>query len=443
VLKPVLCTTGIVSPLLALAAASLLAWLVLLGARGGFWLTRERLDGPPAPRAGPWPAVAAVVPARDEAAFIGQSLASLLDQDYPGELRIVLVDDGSTDGTARIAAETAAARSAAARLAIVRGQPLPAGWVGKVWAMAQGVEAARTVAPPADLLWFTDADIRHDRQNLRRLVAKVETEGRDLVSLMVLLRCATVWERLLIPPFVFFFQKLYPFAWVNDPRRRLAAAAGGCVILRRFVLERAGGLRRIRDALIDDCALARLVKGGGGEGRPASLWLGLTRRAESLRGYDDLRGIWAMVARSAYTQLGCSPPMLGATVLGMGLIYLVPPLVALSLPLHGDGLAALLAALAWGLMALAVAPTLRLYDQPLVLAPLLPAAAFLYTLMTLDSARAHRLGRGGAWKGRVAVHHVPPARPKGSRHPRPERASAESRGPLSGETAGGEGRQRP
>jgi hypothetical protein len=166
-------------------------------------------------------------------------------------------------------------------------------------------------------------------------------------------------------------------------------------------------------------------RAGGGEGRPASLWLGLTRRVRSLRGYDDLRGIWAMVARSAYTQLGRSPPMLGATVLGMGLVYLVPPLVALSLPLHRDGLAALLAALAWVLMALAIAPTLRLYGQPLLLAPALPAAAFLYTLMTLDSARAHRLGRGGAWKGRVAVRHVPPARPS-QRHPRPE-PKAESR----------------
>jgi hopene-associated glycosyltransferase HpnB len=391
-----------VSPLIALAGFSLLAWLVLLGARGGFWLTRERLDDPPAPRAGLWPAVAAVVPARNEAAFIGESLASLLDQDYPGELSIVLVDDGSSDGTARVAAETAAARSAAGRLAIVRGEPLPTGWVGKVWAMAQGVEAARTAAPAADLLWFTDADILHDPQNLRRLVAKAETEGRDLVSLMVLLRCVTVWERLLIPPFVFFFRKLYPFAWVNDPHRGTAAAAGGCVLLRRSVLEGTGGLHRIRDTLIDDCALARLVKREGGEGRPSSLWLGLTRWARSLRGYDDLRGIWAMVARSAYAQLGHSPIMLGATVLGMGLIYLVPALVALTIPLHGNGTAALLAALAWALMAGAIAPTLRLYGQPLVLAILLPAAAFLYVLMTLDSARAHRLGRGGAWKGRVA-----------------------------------------
>ena len=399
------------SLVLALAAASLLAWLALLGARGGFWLTRERLDGPPpTPFARPWPAVVAVVPARDEAAVIGDSLASLLDQDYPGELRVVLVDDGSTDGTARIAAETATARSAAGRLTVVPGKPLPAGWVGKVWAMAQGVEAARSLAPEADLLWFTDADIRHDRHNLHRLVARADSDGRDLVSLMVLLRCATFWERLLIPPFVFFFRKLYPFAWVNDRRRRLAAAAGGCVLLRRSVLERAGGLPRIRGALIDDCALARLVKREGGTGRPASLWLGLTRRARSLRGYDDLRGIWAMVARSAYAQLGHSPVMLGATVLGMGLIYLVPPVVALTFPLHGDGSAALVAALAWALMAGALAPTLRLYGQPLVLAPLLPAAAFLYVLMTLDSARAHRLGRGGVWKGRVAgaARSVPP-----------------------------------
>jgi hopene-associated glycosyltransferase HpnB len=378
----------------ALAALGLAAWASLLVARGGFWLARERIDTPP-DRAR-WPAVVAIVPARNEADVIGRSIRSLLDQDYPGPFHIVLVDDHSRDGTAEIARDVARAHPQGARLTIHRAAPLPPGWVGKIWALFQGLRRADDISQ-APFVWLTDADIEHDSANLRRLVARAESENRALVSLMVLLSCAGFWERLLIPPFVFFFQKLYPFAWVNDPKRRTAAAAGGCVLVRRAALDAAGGLEAIKAEIIDDCALARRVKAAG----HASLWLGLTTEVRSIRPYEGLAGIWSMVARSAYTQLRHSPWRLAGTVLGMALVYIAPPLLVLTYPLHGQALAAALGGLAWLLMSIAVLPTLRLYGQPARLAPLLPLAALLYSAMTLDSGLAHRRGRGGAWKGRV------------------------------------------
>ncbi len=389
----------------ALAGLSLAIWLYLLCARGGFWLTRERLDGEPAGRA-VWPAVVAIVPARNEAEVIGRSIGSLLSQDYPGRLDVILVDDHSSDGTADLARQAAEASPRGDRLIVVCAAPLPPDWVGKLWAMSEGLRQADAAAPEASLVWFTDADIAHDPASLRRLVAKAEDERRDLVSLMVLLSCEGFWERLLIPPFVFFFQMLYPFAWVNDRRRRIAAAAGGCVLVRREALRSAGGLRPIRDAIIDDCALARQIKGGGSGGR--SLWLGLTESVRSIRGYQGLGGIWSMVARSAYAQLGYSPVLLGLTLLGMAAVYLAPPLMLLTYPLHGDVLAAALGTAAWLLMSIAIWPTLRLYGQPVALAPLLPLAAAFYCAMTLDSALAHGRGRGGAWKGRTQGHMVGP-----------------------------------
>ncbi len=381
------------------ALLSVAIWLVLLVARGGFWLMRERLDGrDPAPAA--WPTVVAVVPARNEAEVIGRSVGSLVAQDYPGPFRIVLVDDHSQDDTASVAEEAARASGRAERLTIVRSRPLPQGWAGKVWALSEGVRHAGDLAPEAPFLWFTDADIEHDPSSLRLLVGKAEHEKRDLVSLMVLLSSEAFFERLLIPPFVFFFALLYPFAWSNDPGRRTAAAAGGCVLLRREALERAGGLAPIRGAIIDDCALGRLIKEGGRPGG-ASTWLGLTRNLRSIRPYEGLDDIWSMVARSAYTQLGYSPPLLAGTLLGMVLTYLAGPLALLLYPLHGSGFAALLGTAAWLLMSLAISPTLRLYRQPLWWAPLLPVAALFYCGMTFSSAFAHYRGRGGAWKGRV------------------------------------------
>jgi hopene-associated glycosyltransferase HpnB len=388
-----------ISLLIGAALVSVAIWLVLLFARGGFWRMAERLDDQfPAGLA--WPAVVAIVPARNEAEVIGRSIGSLLAQDYPGPFRIILVDDHSQDGTAAIAEAAAGARGRADRLAIVRSRALPEGWAGKVWALSEGLRHARDLAPEAPLVWFTDADIEHDPASLRRLVGKAEQEGRDLVSLMVLLSCEAPFERLLIPPFVFFFAMLYPFAWSNDPGRRTAAAAGGCVLLRREALDRAGGLKPISGAIIDDCALGRLIKR---QGRPggASTWLGLTRDLRSIRPYGGLDDIWSMVARSAYTQLGYSPVLLIGTLVGMVLTYLAGPLAFLSYPWHGSGFAALAGAVAWVLMSVAVTPTLRLYRQPLWLAPLLPVVALFYCAMTFSSAWAHYRGRGGAWKGRI------------------------------------------
>jgi hopene-associated glycosyltransferase HpnB len=392
----------------ALAAAAILSvliWLVLLLGRGGFWRMRDRLDGD-APDLPAWPAVVAVIPARNEAAAIARSVRSVVTQDYPGRLAVILVDDHSTDGTGSLAQSAAEAAGRADRLAVVRSRPLPQGWTGKLWALSEGLQAAREREPDAPFVWFTDADIEHDPSNLRRLVGKAEREGRDLVSLMVLLSCESFLERLLIPPFVFFFALLYPFPYVNDPRRRLGAAAGGCVLLRRAALERAGGLAAIRGRIIDDCALGQLVKA---QGRPggAPIWLGLTRRVRSIRPYEGLHGIWSMVARSAYTQLRHSPLLLAGTLIGMVLTYLAGPVALLAYPWHGSAPTAAAGAIAWLLMSLAIAPTLRLYRQPLWLAPLLPVVALFYCAMTVDSALAHARGRGGAWKGRVQAGAAP------------------------------------
>jgi hopene-associated glycosyltransferase HpnB len=277
--------------------------------------------------------------------------------------------------------------------------------------LSEGLRHGDAAAPDAAFVWFTDADIEHDSASLRRLAYKAESEDRDLVSLMVLLNCEGFWEKLLIPPFVFFFAMLYPFAWVNDRRRGMAAAAGGCVLLRRSALRRAGGLEPIRDAIIDDCALARHIKQSGRKGGSA-IWLGLTERLRSVRPYEGLGGIWSMVVRSAYTQLGRSPAMLALTLLGMVLVYLVPPVLVLACPWHEGELAAVVGAAAWLLMSLALWPTLRLYRQSPGLAPLLPVSALLYCAMTLHSGLAHHRGRGGAWKGRVEGGAAAPEAPR-------------------------------
>lgn len=407
--------------MIALALLTLAIWLYLLFGRGFFWIAREvsplrhevgeregpdrdsdwegevALRHPPHPLAAArafspqraerasWPSVVAVSPARNEAAVVGRAIASLLAQDYAGDFRIVLVDDHSTDGTAEAARQAAGAQLG--RVAIVAARPLPSGWSGKLWALSEGV---RQVDEPPELYLFTDADIAHHTSNLSELVARLEDERRDLVSLMVKLRCESFAERFLIPPFVFFFAMLYPFAWSNDPRRLTAAAAGGCILLRRSAYERIGGWESLKGELIDDCALARAVKRGG------SIWLGLTQRTISLRAYPRVTDIWNMVARTAYTQLGYSPLLLGGTVLGMAITYFLPPFLLLS----GGG-AALIGALSWAAMAVAYAPMLRFYGLSLAWAPLLPAAASVYLAATVRSAWRHWRGRGGEWKGRV------------------------------------------
>jgi hopene-associated glycosyltransferase HpnB len=381
--------------LFALALASLAAWVYLLAFHGRFWRGDQFFD--PAGIASPpaWPPVAAVVPARNEEETIEAVLRSLLAQDYPGPYRIVLVDDRSTDATAAKGAALAAGEQGRTRLAVVSGAPLPAGWAGKLWAQQQGIAEALARQPDTQFFFFSDADIAHAPETLRALVAKAETGNRDLVSLMARLSCSSPWERLLIPAFIFFFQKLYPFPRANDDGSRTATAAGGCVLLRRRALESIGGLAALKGALIDDCTLAKRVKRAGGR-----LWIGLTDASRSLRVYRHLRPIWMMVARSAFTQLRYSALLLLGTVAGMTLLYLAPPALLLAYPLHGDPGAAAMAALACLLTAVAYRPTIAYFALPWPWVPTLPAAALLYVAMTVDSARRHWLGRGSHWKGR-------------------------------------------
>jgi hopene-associated glycosyltransferase HpnB len=380
---------------LILAVLSLAVWVYLVAFRGRFWRCEQRLDldAPPPPAA--WPEIVAVVPARDEADVIERSLSSLLEQDYPGAFSVVLVDDGSGDGTGDIARRLGAAHRNGARLTVVQAPPLPEGWAGKMWAVATGIGRADQDHPAARYLWLTDADISHAPHVLRALAARAEAGGLDLTSVMALLHCKSAWERLLIPAFVYFFQKLYPFPRVNDPADGLAGAAGGCMLVRRTALKAAGGIEKIRSAVIDDCALARELKRGG------PIWLGLSRDVRSTRPYAGLAGIWKMVARSAYDQLGYSPAMLAGAVAGMLVVYLAPPFLVLAQPWHGDYLAASLGAAAWVLMGFSYIPTLWLYRQKPVLGLLLPLAGVLYDLMTLDSALAYYRGRGAYWKGRA------------------------------------------
>ena len=368
-----------------IGAATVAIWIYLLFFRGGFW--RLRRDAPPAGAGASGGSVVAVVPARDEAAVIGRAIASLLGQSHP-DLRIVLVDDQSSDGTAEIAHAAAAALGADDRLIVCRGTPVPRGWTGKLWAMRQGIAVARSLRP--DYLLLTDADIVHAPDNLAGLIARAESGGYDLVSLMVKLHCRNPWERLLIPAFVFFFFKLYPPRWVADPARRTSAAAGGCMLIRRASLERIGGIERIRGEIIDDCALARMVK------RIGKVWLGLSLETHSIREYASPRAIWDMVARCAFAQLGYSAVVLGLMVALLALTYLAPPLLLLS----GPPLARLCGAVSWVAMSAAFAPILQAYNGKARFAFLLPAIALFYAAATVASAVLFWRGRGGYWKGR-------------------------------------------
>jgi hopene-associated glycosyltransferase HpnB len=366
-------------------AAAAAAWLYLVMFRGGFWRVQP---GSGEPGTAPARSVVAVIPARDEAPVIGRALASLFAQDYAGALRIVLVDDHSTDGTADAARAAAMAAGCVDRLSIVAAPPLPAGWTGKLWAVREGVGVARRLAP--DYLLLTDADIVHGRRELAGLVGRAETGGYDLVSLMVRLNCGSVWERLLIPAFVFFFFKLYPPRWVANRQNSTAAGAGGCMLVRPAALERIGGIDSVRGEIIDDCALARRLKAGG------AIWLGPTADTHSIREYNSWRPIWDMIARCAFAQLGYSALLLALMVVGMAAIYLAPPLLLLS----GNAVAVLLGAAAWLAMAAAFVPILRLYRCPPWFGLLLPLIAGFYMAATIGSAVMFWRGRGGAWKGR-------------------------------------------
>ncbi len=384
------------------AAASLAIWVYLVFAHSGFWRADQRLPREWT-RARAWPSVIAIVPARNEAVTIEACVRALDAQAYEGVFRIVLVDDGSTDGTADLARRSARAE----RLTVISAPPLAAGWSGKLWAMQAGLAhvASRGWAP--DYFWFTDADIVHPPETLARLASWSQDQHRDLVSLMVKLHCAREWERLLIPAFVYFFQMLYPFRAANDDSSRIAAAAGGCILLRRESLDAAGGLAPIRGEIIDDCALARIVKQTGGR-----LWIGLSDGSASLREATGLAPLWAMVQRTAFTQLKYSELLLAGTLLGLAIIFLFPVFTVVTWPWHGRTAVGLAGLIAYVLMTASYIPTVRDYGLAAWRALLLPLAAALYCAMTVSSALAHWRRRGGAWKGRTySADHTPSRRP--------------------------------
>ena len=376
--------------MLTLASTALAVWLYLIFARGAFWRCSQRDDWP-SPQVPARPPVAAVVPARNEADCIGRTIASLLAQDYPGPWTVILVDDDSSDGTAEIAHRGADGNE---RLKVVRSRGLPAGWTGKLWAIKQGIDAAAALPQPPVYVLLTDADIVHAPDSVSRLVAHAERNALVLTSLMVKLHCESFAERIAIPAFVFFFQMLYPFVWVNRRQSSVAAAAGGCMLVRADILCKAGGMDAIRAALIDDCALAKVLKAHG------PIWLGLTERVRSIRRYPAVSDIRRMVVRSAYAQLSYSPLVLGGTVVSMALTYLLPPLLAI----FGSGIARVIAVVAWGLMFIAFQPTLRFYRLSPLWGLAMPAIALEYMIFTLDSACQYMRGRGGSWKGRLQAN---------------------------------------
>ncbi|WP_435971419.1 glycosyltransferase [Streptomyces sp. Qhu_M48] len=383
------------------ALVSLSVWVWLLLGQGFFWRTDQRLppvDGGHARgdrpgRGGPWPRVVLVVPARDEAEVLPLSLPSLLAQDYPGVAEVILVDDGSTDGTGKLAAELADGCGGLPLTVVSPGEPGP-GWTGKLWALRHGMALARARGP--EFLLLTDADIAHEPDSLRLLVSAAVGNDLDLVSQMARLRVASPWERLVVPAFVYFFAQLYPFRWINRARPLATAAAGGCVLLRTETAVAADVPEAIRQAVIDDVSMARAVRRAGGR-----IWLGLAERVDSVRPYPGLGELWRMVARSAYAQLRHNPLLLAGTVAGLVLVYLVPPVCLVAGVVGGDAVAAWAGGAAWVVMAGTYVPMLRYYRQPLWLAPLLPFTAFLYLLMTVDSAVRHYRGVGAAWKGRT------------------------------------------
>jgi hopene-associated glycosyltransferase HpnB len=377
-----------------LAWLTLVVWVYLFCAHGRFWRSTPELA--PA-RSATCPEVDIVIPARDEAGTIGIVVASLLAQDYAGAFRVLVVDDSSTDGTAEIARTAAAAScatpscgtrsSGAARLVVIAGRPKPAGWSGKLWALSEGVAASR-----APVLLFADADVVHDPRHLATLVARLEDLAPrvDLVSEMVRLNCSSLAERALVPAFIYFFQMLYPFAKVNDPGSRVAAAAGGTVLIRRTALLRIGGIEAIRGALIDDVTLAQAVKRGG------AVYLGHSSLATSIRPYPHFRDIQGMISRTAFTQLQYSGGLLAVALLGLTLVWWVPLLEAV----FGRGGARWCGLAAFALGAVSFLPTLRRYRQSAAWSLALPLIALFYMAATLDSALTHWRGGGARWKGR-------------------------------------------
>lgn len=375
--------------LILLAAIPLCIWLYLLFARGGFWRVRQHLSPPsnPSLHAG---RIVAVVPARDEATVVGQAVRSLLEQTLPTPMHVILVDDGSSDGTAEVARQAAADIRSADRLRVVIGKPLPSGWTGKLWAVAQGIAEARGTSP--DYFLLTDADIQHDARSIGHLLGIAQARGADLASYMVKLAVDSSAEKLLIPAFVYFFFQLYPPNWIASPQSTTAGAAGGCMLVRPEALERAGGIEAIRSALIDDCALASAVKKSGG-----NVWLGLTDQSRSIRSYDGFSGVGQMISRSAFHQLRHSTALLFFTIVGLAITYLLPPLLLFT----GKELPTLLAGITCFLMTISYVPMLRFYRRSAVWSLSLPLVASFYAACTIHSALRFWAGAGGKWKGRT------------------------------------------
>ena len=373
-----------------LAAICMALWAYLLAGRGRFWLASTDALQPPAPPT--WPSVAVIVPARNEADVILASVGSLLRQNYRGQMAVIVVDDDSHDGTGAVV--TAEAKSVGGRrVEVLASRALPKDWTGKLWALQQGIAfAERNIE--ADYLLLTDADIVHDPDSLERLVGHAVAGGYVLTSLMAKLRCQSLVECIHVPAFIYFFQMLFPFAWVGRPDASTAAAAGGCMLVRADALGCVGGISRVRNALIDDCSLAAHLKTIG------PIWLGLTDRVRSIRRYDTFADAKQMIARSAYAQLRYSPLLLVGTVAGMALTFVAGPLLAI----FGTGLAQYFGAAVWLAMAVSFWPTLRFYQLSPLWALALPLIACLYTVYTLISAYEHVSGRGGQWKGRVHVN---------------------------------------
>ncbi|NEO52648.1 MAG: glycosyltransferase [Okeania sp. SIO3B5] len=387
--------------LLITSFLNLIIWIYLLLFRGKFWLVDKQLLPIPETEIRKiqcWPSIAAVVPARNEAKLLRSTLKSLLNQDYPGNFKIILVDDNSKDNTANVAKFIAQQNDSCTKLEVISAGSLPSGWSGKLWAINQGIRYAKLQTPAPDYFLFTDADIEHSCTNIRQLIIKAEQDNLALVSLMVKLQCQTLTEELMIPAFVFFFQKLYPFRWVNNPRNSTAAAAGGCILIRNQVLDEIGGIEVIKNALIDDCSLATAVKQ---KSTNKKIWLGLTSDTRSKRSYPDLFSIWSMVARTAFTQLNYSPLLLIATIIGMKLTYLVPSLGIILGVIFSWWEIVAIALLGKILMFLAYLPIVRFYQLSPIYAMSLPTVASIYTLITINSAWRYWRGRGGYWKGRT------------------------------------------
>lgn len=373
---------------------TLVVWSYLLIGHGRFWRVEEKIIAAAPSRAQEDARVAVVIPARNEADVVGRCIASLARQTWSGPLLIVLVDDGSTDGTTQAARDAASRSGSAAQLVVLQGTTLPAGWSGKLWAMHQGIQRALEFAP--DFLLLTDADIEHASGNIASLMATANRGGYDLTSLMVRLHCGSVAEKLLIPAFVFFFFKVYPPNWIADPRKRVAGAAGGCMLVRPPALAEAGGVAAISSEVIDDCSLAKAIKSSGGR-----VCLGLAGGTSSLRPYGSFQAIGNMIARSAFSQLKHSALLLAGCVLGMAITYLAPPvLVLLGLSTH-RALPALLGAAAWLMMSGAYLPLVRFYGLNPLWAVTLPLTAIFYLGATFLSAFRYWSGRGGQWKGRA------------------------------------------